>query len=196
MRVRRPIPWHVDPGGLPSRSSRSPWWRPSAGTPARPSSRPAAPFTDIAGTTFEADIEWLFTEGITKGCTPTLFCPDRTVTRDEMASFLVRMFKLTEGGDIDAFTDDDGTTHEIQINTLAHAGITEGCTATTFCPKRNVRRDEMASFLARAVPLTPAPATTTFVTTTARRTKETSIGWPRRGSPTVADRGDTVRIFG
>ena len=112
------------------------------------------PFSDIAGTTFEADIEWLFTEGITKGCTATLYCPDRSVTRGEMASFLVRMFKLTEGGDIDAFTDDDGTTHEVEINKLAASGITVGCTATTFCPKANVRRDEMASFLARAIPLT------------------------------------------
>ena len=89
------------------------------------------PFSDIAGTTFEAAIEWLFTEGITKGCTATLYCPDRSVTRGEMASFLVRMFKLTEGGDIDAFTDDDGTTHEIEINKLAASGITvSGATLT------------------------------------------------------------------
>src|SRR4051794_3017987 len=37
----------------------------------------ATPFTDIAGTTFAADIEWLFTQGITKGCTATTYCPNR-----------------------------------------------------------------------------------------------------------------------
>ncbi len=126
------------------------------GASGRPQAAHAAttPFTDIAGTTFEADIDWLFAEGITKGCSATLYCPDRTVTRGEMASFLVRMFELTEGGDIVAFTDIAGTTHELEINKLAHAGITAGCTATTFCPSREVRRDEMASFLTRAVPLT------------------------------------------
>src|SRR3954464_15923975 len=28
---------------------------------------PTTPFTDIAGTTFAADIEWLYTEGVTRG---------------------------------------------------------------------------------------------------------------------------------
>ncbi len=111
-----------------------------------------APFTDIAGTTFEVDIDWLFAEGITKGCSATLYCPNDPVTRGQMASFLVRMFDLPPT-DADYFTDDDGTTHEIEINKLAASGITVGCTATTFCPTANVRRDEMASFLARAIPL-------------------------------------------
>lgn len=113
-----------------------------------------SPFTDIAGTIFEADIDWLFAEGVTVGCSPTLYCPNSRVTRAQMASFLVRMFKLTDGGDIDAFTDDNGTTHEADINRIAFSGISVGCTVTTFCPKVAVRRDEMASFLARAVPLT------------------------------------------
>jgi hypothetical protein len=111
-----------------------------------------SPFTDIAGTRFERDIDWLFAEGITVGCTPTTYCPDRSVTRGEMASFLVRMFHLP-ATTTDYFTDDTGTTHEQDINRLAAAEITMGCTPTTFCPKALVRRDEMASFLTRAVPL-------------------------------------------
>jgi hypothetical protein len=122
---------------------------------ARPPAVQAAtsPFTDIAGTTFEADIEWLFAEGITRGCTATTYCPDDPVTRGQMASFLVRMFHLP-ATTTDYFTDDNGTTHEQDIDRLAASGITVGCTATTFCPKANVRRDEMAAFLARAIPLT------------------------------------------
>ena len=123
---------------------------------ARPAVAQAAtsPFTDIDGTTFEADIEWLWAEGITVGCSDTLFCPDAPVTRGQMASFLVRMFDLTEGADVNAFTDDEGTTHELDINRLAYAEITKGCTPTTFCPTDPVRRDTMASFLARAIGLT------------------------------------------
>jgi len=113
----------------------------------------SSPFRDIAGTSFKADIEWLFSEGITVGCSPTAYCPSRPVSRGEMASFLVRMFDLPPTT-TEYFTDDDGTTHEQDINRLAAADVTTGCTDTTFCPKVAVRRDEMASFLTRAVPFT------------------------------------------
>ena len=42
---------------------------------------------------FEADIEWLAAEGVTRGCNPptnTLFCPEDPVTRAQMAAFLHR----------------------------------------------------------------------------------------------------------
>lgn len=150
------------------------------------------PFTDIAGTTFEADIVWLYNEAITVGCSETLYCPDDVVTRGQMASFLVRMFDLTEGAGIDAFGDDDGTTHEADINRLAHAGITKGCTATEFCPDRSVLRGEMATFLARAIPLTEGPATTTSAMTTGRPMRPTSTGRRRPGSPRAATRGPSA----
>src|SRR6188508_3342195 len=86
-----------------------------------------SPFTDIAGTTFEQDIDWLFAEGITVGCTPTTYCPDRSVSRGEMASFLVRMFDLPSTA-TDYFTDDEGSIHEGDINRLAAADITMRCT--------------------------------------------------------------------
>lgn len=127
-----------------------------AATMARPAVTVAAtsPFTDIAGSTFEPDIDWLYAEGITFGCQPTLYCPDLRVTRAQMASFLVRMFDLTEGADVDAFVDDEGLSHEADINRLAYSGITQGCAGDQFCPKNPVSRGEMASFLARAIPLT------------------------------------------
>ena len=39
-------------------------------------------------------IEQLYTEGITTGCAPRQYCPDRAVQRAEMAAFLVRTFGL------------------------------------------------------------------------------------------------------
>ncbi|MPZ54290.1 MAG: hypothetical protein GEU79_16430 [Acidimicrobiia bacterium] len=42
---------------------------------------------------FHADIEWLSESGITYGCNPpenTMFCPEDTVSRGEMAAFLNR----------------------------------------------------------------------------------------------------------
>ena len=48
------------------------------------------PFTDDDGSLFETEIETLRSHGITAGCTTTTFCPNRAVTRAEMAAFLVR----------------------------------------------------------------------------------------------------------
>ena len=116
-----------------------------------------APFTDIAASPFRADIEWLFNEGVTGGCTTTRYCPDAGVTREQMASFLVRLFGLPAATQ-DAFGDDDGTIHEANINRVAAAGITGGCATGRFCPRALVTREQMASFLARAAGLAYAPA--------------------------------------
>lgn len=110
-------------------------------------------FDDLLGSSFREDIIWLAEQAITKGCSPGKFCPTANVRRDEMASFLARSLALT-GTPANAFTDDDGNTHEQNINRIAAAGLTSGCAPGLFCPTANVRRDEMASFLARALDLT------------------------------------------
>ena len=128
----------------------------SLSLPAQSPSRVSAgttPFSDIGTSPFKADIEWLYAQGITTGCAATLYCPKGDVTREQMASFLARMFSLP-ATTIDYFTDDETSIHEANINRLAAAGITTGCTATTFCPKALVSRAQMASFIARAAHLT------------------------------------------
>jgi hypothetical protein len=47
-------------------------------------------FSDTAGSVFEHDIAKLATAGITRGCTPSRFCPEDPVTRQQMAAFLHR----------------------------------------------------------------------------------------------------------
>lgn len=69
-----------------------------------------------------------------------------------MASFLVRALRLPPAGS-DPFVDDEGLAAEDDINRLAAAGITAGCTATRFCPASPVTRAQMASFLVRALEL-------------------------------------------
>lgn len=51
-------------------------------------------FADDNGTLFENDINALAAAGITAGCAPQKFCPTRTVTRGEMATFLTRAVPL------------------------------------------------------------------------------------------------------
>jgi hypothetical protein len=52
-------------------------------------------FSDVPKTEFTAPfIEQLANEKITGGCGGTKYCPANPVTRDQMAVFLVRTFKL------------------------------------------------------------------------------------------------------
>ena len=54
-------------------------------------------FVDDDGSIFEADIEKLAAAGITRGCNPPTnnrYCPNDSVTRAEMAAFLVRALGL------------------------------------------------------------------------------------------------------
>jgi hypothetical protein len=65
----------------------------------------ATPFTDVPdGHTFKADIDWLASVGVTKGCNPpdnTNYCPDSYVTRGQMAAF---MHRLATSKSVDAAT--------------------------------------------------------------------------------------------
>ncbi len=114
-------------------------------------------FVDDDGSTFEDDINRLAEAGITKGCNPpanTSYCPDDTVTRGQMAAFLVRALGYTAGAGADLFADDDGSTFEDDIDRLATAGVTKGCnppTNTLYCPSDAVTRGQMAAFLHRAL---------------------------------------------
>jgi hypothetical protein len=119
-----------------------------------------APFTDAAGV-FEDSINRLAAAGVTKGCNPaegnTRFCPHDYVTRGQMAAFLVRALGLPPTTEA-PFTDAAGV-FEDSINRLAAAGVTKGCNPaegnTKYCPHDFVKRDQMATFLTRALGLTP-----------------------------------------
>ena len=95
------------------------------------------------------------TADITLGCAtnPPRYCPDRSVTRAQMASFLVRALQLPPAPTPAGFTDTEGNTHQANIDTLAAARITLGCDTDPlrYCPDQPVTRAQMATFLHRAL---------------------------------------------
>lgn len=113
-------------------------------------------FDDDTGSVHEAAIDAFAAAGITRGCDPPSndrFCPDGSVTRGEMATFLARALRLP-AAQSDVFGDDDGSLHEDAVDRLAAAGITRGCNPPTnsrFCPDHPVTRGEMAALLRRAL---------------------------------------------
>ena len=114
-------------------------------------------FVDDNGNQHEANIETIAAAGITLGCNPPLnnrYCPSGSVTRGQMASFLARAFGFPPAS-VDYFPDDNGNTHEDNINRIAAAGVTLGFSDGTYQPGGYVTRAQMGSFIARAMGLAP-----------------------------------------
>jgi len=117
-------------------------------------------FTDDEGDVFERSINSIARAGITFGCNPPMndqFCPDRAMTRGEMAAMLARAFALP-ASPVDHFLDDDGHRFEDVIKRIARAGITTGCNPPVndrFCPNALITRAQMATFLTRSLGLVP-----------------------------------------
>ena len=120
-------------------------------------------FTDVAVDYWAAAwIKQLAAEGITGGCGNGIYCPDNTVTRDQMAIFLLR----AEHGSTYTPPDVNGSTGFTDvasdywaaawIKQLAAEAITGGCGGGNYCPASPVTRDQMAVFLQRTFSL-PLP---------------------------------------
>jgi len=100
----------------------------------------------------------LYAAGITGGCavSPLRYCPENTVTRAQMAVFLLKAIHgasytpppigaSTGFGDVPA-----DYWSGAWIKQLAIEGITSGCGSGSYCPEGAVTRAQMAVFLLRA----------------------------------------------
>ena len=142
------------PAGAVTRGEMAAFLRRSLSLPATTTDR----FSDDDFSQFEADINAIAESGITNGCDPEAtnhYCPRADVTRGEMAAFLRRALDLPASA-TDWFTDDDSSPFEADINVIADAGITKGCSlqpTASYCPTGAVTRGEMAAFLRRSLGL-------------------------------------------
>jgi acyl-homoserine-lactone acylase len=134
------------------------------------------PFEDTAASTFVAEIECLFHAGLTSGVgaggpgdTRPAFAPEATVSRQQMASFIVNLWDravaLDRTGELVAlpaadsaqrFTDvRAGDVHAANINRLAAVGVVDGGPggrpASEYGPTLPVTREQMASFIVRTL---------------------------------------------
>ena len=99
-------------------------------------------------------IKQLAAEGITGGCGAGIYCPDSTVTRAQMAVFLLKAkhgTAYTPPAATGVFTDVPvGYWADKWIEQLAAEAITGGCGAGIYCPDSAVTRAQMAVFLVKA----------------------------------------------
>ena len=131
-------------------------------------------------------VERLADLGVTVGCkqNPLRYCPHDTVSRGQMASFLMRAFRLQRAGSA-RFTDTGGNTHEAAIDSLYAAGLTVGCNQTLkrYCPRNAVSRAQMASLLNRG--RDEGGTTTTPTTPTTPSSGSITVGTDTRSGDTL-----------
>ena len=115
------------------------------------------PFTDIAAENQETKvaIDRLNEAGIALGTTATTFSPGDNVTREQMAAFIVRLQEFAAGEDAtpdnapDAFTDDEDSFAEEELNILAAEGVYLGVGNGEVNPGDPITRRQMARVLIR-----------------------------------------------
>ena len=113
-------------------------------------------FADDDGNTHEANIEIIAELGISLGCNPPdndRYCPKQTVKRSQMMAFLARA--LGEENKSDATTSrfsdvGDNAWYLSSLERLADLGVVEPYEDGTFRPSEPVTRLDMAVFMSRA----------------------------------------------
>jgi subtilase family serine protease len=114
-----------------------------------------AAFLDVPTSNFfYNEIGKLSARGVTLGCGAGNYCPDATVTRGQMAAFIIRAL-----GDFNPPTPASqrfldvppSNTFYAFIDELAARGITLGCGGGNYCPDAPVTREQMAAFIIRAL---------------------------------------------
>ena len=119
-------------------------------------SDPRNAFDDDEGDAHEGSIDQLTALEIIGGYPDGTFRPRRVVPRDQMATFITAALAKA-GIEIDRsgqrFSDTDGNAHEGSINAAARLGIAAGTGEDKYSPAPDIRRDQMAAFLARSLDL-------------------------------------------
>lgn len=116
---------------------------------------PATPyFTDVpASNSLFKYVQKMRDLNINPGCGGSFFCPNSTVSRGQMAIYIARALygesyafpALARFGDVPP---SDLLFKYVQK--IWEIGVTQGCTASNYCPGNPVTREQMAAFLSRS----------------------------------------------
>jgi hypothetical protein len=118
-------------------------------------------FADVPATSpFCRFIEELANRQVVTGCGPNLYCPTDSVTREQMAVFVLRTLDPTLNpppcvAGSEQFADVPSTSPFCRfIEELANRAIVTGCGGGNYCPTDPVTREQMGVFLTATFGLT------------------------------------------
>lgn len=116
-----------------------------------------APFTDVADGRYYTDaVAWAYENGIVKGVTAQLFCPDAAMTREQMVTFFARYAQwagltVEAEGDLNDFADAEAV-HSYAVDSMIWAvevGLITGMGNRTLNPGGTSTRAQVATVLLR-----------------------------------------------
>ena len=107
------------------------------------------PYNDLRYAWQDDPVTWMHQQGITFGCTAGKFCPNRAITRGELAAFMHRYSGLLAPTAGHGFVDIFRAWQQDPIAWMKQYAITGGCGGPNFCPGRLVSRAEAAAFFYR-----------------------------------------------
>ena len=112
------------------------------------------PFTDVLASSFAyGPVGCIFELGVTKGTSATTYGPGDLVTREQMAAFIARVYRLLTGETCSIaspFPDVLASSFAFfDVGCIGSLGITTGTSPTTYSPANLVTREQMAAFLER-----------------------------------------------
>jgi hypothetical protein len=117
-------------------------------------------FDDDQGHAAERAANALAAAGVTRGCGERSFCPDRSLTRGEMASLIAGAMGWQLPANTFPYQDLDRSPYGRSTKSLARRGALEPCNppiGTRLCPEGTVSRDEAVFSLTSALEIGPAP---------------------------------------
>lgn len=136
--------------------------------------------TDIKGHWAEKTIEELVASGAVSGYPDGTFKPNKTITRAEFATILVKAFNLeSKTGKI--FNDTASHWAKEAIATAQAHGIITGYSETTFGPNDNITREQMAVMIVKAAKLSDAATGESFTDS------DTISSWARKAVATASE---------
>ncbi|MDD3878945.1 MAG: S-layer homology domain-containing protein, partial [Syntrophomonas sp.] len=117
--------------------------------------------SDIAGHWAQANIIKLVNAGVISGYPDATFQPDKSITRAEFVTAVIKAFKL-ESRSGQVFSDTAQHWAKESISTAAAYGMASGYDASSFCPDDAITREQMAVMISKAAKL-PAGEGKTFI---------------------------------
>jgi hypothetical protein len=125
------------------------------------------PFNDAQpGDPFYSEIGRLVARGVTAGCSldPPLYCPNNSVTREQMAAFIIKglgEFTPPTPGSQRFLDVPPSSPFYNFIDRMAVLNITAGCGGGNYCPANPIPHEQMAVFIIKALGMTSPPMPTT-----------------------------------
>ncbi|MFF2886961.1 glycerophosphodiester phosphodiesterase family protein [Paenibacillus sp. NPDC057967] len=109
-------------------------------------------FSDAYGHWAQQDIELAANKGLINGVSSDQFLPERSITRAEFASMLVRALGLADSTAGSSFTDvPSDRWYARDVAAAVKAGVIKGYGDRTFRPDQQITREDQAAMLVRAL---------------------------------------------